>query len=193
MKNKKTKNLHDLATALLIGEGEFGVRAGIERSLTVPFDRKKSWYLSETIKNEQLTDFIDINSKRGQLYLHSHSVLETLYPQWFKDGNKIFSFIMDPKLLNLKSIVLCINLFGERKLETISIPTTVEKEHIKTLAYCMEQHLQVPVVPGTNQIKIANIPNFVLNCINDLPAIHSAELINFLTDKEKKKLMEGVK
>lgn len=191
MKEKSAKNLYDLAIALLIGEGEFDF--GSDSKLSVPFDRKKSMYLLEVIKNERLNDYIDINQKRGQIYLHSHMVLETLKFQWYKDGNKIFSFILDPKLLTLKSIIMCINLFGERKLETISIPTNIEKDHIKTLAYCIEKHIKVPVIPGSNHIKISNIPTFVIDCIHDLPAIHSAGLINFLTEKEKKKIMEGVK
>lgn len=188
---KTTKNLYDLAIALLVGEGEFDF--GSDSKLSVPFDRKKSMYLLEVIKNERLSDFIDINSKRGQITLHTHMVLEAIRYQWYKDGKKVFSFILDPNLLTLKSIIMCINLFGERKLETISIPTNVEKEHNKTLAYCIEKHLNVPVIPGANQIKITNIPTFIIECINDLPAIHSAELINFLTEKEKKKIMEGVK
>lgn len=189
--DKKTNHLYDLASALLIGEGEFDFSD--DSKLSVPFDRKKSMYLSEVIKNERLSDYININPKRGQIYLHSHEVLETIKYQWYKDGKKIFSFILDPNLLTLKSIIMCINLFGERKLETISIPTNIEREHIKTLAYCIEKHLNVPVIPGANQVKITNIPTFVIECVYDLPAIHSTELINFLTEKEKKKIMGGAK
>ena len=190
---KASKNLYDFAVALLIGQGEFEqTREGI--ILTTPFERKKSLYLTEILKNEQLVDYIEINTKKGQFKIHPHSILSNLKERWFQENDKIFSLVLDPKLLSLKSIVMCINLFGERKLESINIPTNIDKNHIKTLSYCIEQNLKVPVIPGTNQFKITNITKLMLSSVNEIPAIHSAELVNLLTEKEKKKLiMEGAR
>lgn len=185
-----SKTLTDLAIAMLIGEGEFDLFTK-EITLTTPYDRKKSLYLSEVIKNESLVDYVNINPKKEQFTILQHPVLHPLMDQWYKGNSKVFSFVLDPNLISLKSIVLCINLFGERKLESISIPTNVDKDHIKTLCYCIEQNIHVPVIPGGNHIKITNIPTFIGGCIGETSTIHSAELINFLTEKEKKKLTEG--
>ncbi|KZE68024.1 hypothetical protein AWM68_17800 [Fictibacillus phosphorivorans] len=191
MEDKKVTNgLKELAIAALIGEGEFDNYSS-GPVLKVPLDRKKTLYLIDIIKNKKLKDHVTIEPDKGQFSIHSHNTLNTLKEQWYKDNRKIFSMILDPKLINLQSIIISINLFGDRKLETISIPTNVDREHIKAISYCVEHHLQVPVIPSPNSIKITDIPTFVLNSVNDISAIHSVELLNYLTDKEKKSMMEG--
>lgn len=191
MEDKKvSRNLNNLAIAALISEAEYDIFS-VEPILKVPFDQKKSFYLAEVIKDCNLKAFIDFDLRKGQFTIHSHSVLKRLRQQWYKDNTKIFSMKLDPDLITLQSIVMCINLFGSRKLESISIPTNIEKEHIKAISYCIEQHLNVPVIPSPNQIKITNVPRFIVAAIAEIPAIHSAELINFLTEKEKKRIMEG--
>lgn len=191
MDEKKTNTaLERLAIACLIGEGEF-IPSQNDIELKVPFDKKKALYLAEIIKENNLKKYIQIDLKKGQFTLNSHPILEMLKSQWNSGNNKIFSMILDPNLLSLQSIVICINLFGSRKLESISIPTNIDKEHLRALSYCIEQHIKVPVVPATNHIKVTNVPKFILNSVNEIPTIHSAELVNFLTDKEKKRIIEG--
>lgn len=187
---KRTQNINKLAIAALISEAYFD---GTSRSLILksPVSLKKISYLEEISKNGDFDANINISQKKGQFNLHSHTVLEQLKNQWYKDKSKIFSSLLDPNLINLESIIICINLFGTRKLETISIPTTIDKEYIKAISYCIEQHLDVPVIPGTTQIKITNVPEFIRSKILDVPTIHSTELVDFLTDKEKKRLVEG--
>lgn len=184
------KSIERLAIASLISEGDFDYLAP-EPVLKVPFDIKKAIYLSDFIKENRLEGYIEINLKRGQFSIHSHKVLERLQKQWYLNKKKIFTMILDPGLLNLESVIISLNLFGIRKLESITIPTSIEKEHIKAIAYCVEQKLNVTVIPTSTCIKITNIPKFILNSVNEIPAIHSAELINFLTEKEKKKIIEG--
>lgn len=187
---KVAKNIEVLAVASLLSEGDFDhLQAGTV--LKVPFDTKKTLYLMDFIKENRLENYIDINVKRGQFNIHSHPVLGGVKQQWYNDKRKIFSMILDPKLLNLQSIIMCINLFGIRKSESITIPTSIEKDHIKAVSYCIEQLLKVTVVPTPTSIKITNIPKFIVNSIKEIPATHSAELINFLTEKEKKKIIEG--
>jgi hypothetical protein len=185
-----SKNLFNLAIAGLISEAEFE-NFSDELLLKVPIERKKTIYLTDVLKEANLKRNLKIEPIKGQFTIHSHSFLTRLKEQWYKGNTKIFSNILDPNLINLQSIIICINLFGSRKLETISIPTNIDRNYIKAVSFCIEHHLKVPVIPGTNQIKITNIPQFILSTLADIPAIHSVELINFLTDKEKKKLMEG--
>lgn len=191
MESKKIAvNLEKLAVAALISEGDFDYFQE-SNVLKIPFDTKKALYLKDLVKESGLERYIDINLKRGQFSIHSHSVLKTLQKQWYKDKKKIFTMILDPDLLNVESIITSVNLFGVRKLESILIPTSIDKEYIKSIAYCMEQKLKVTVIPTATSLKIMNIPKFIINSIKEIPAIDSAELINFLTEKEKKKIIEG--
>lgn len=189
MKDEK-QNLYRLAIAALISEAEYD-QFSTKLLLKSPINIKKFAYLDDICKEGNIHLNIEKNHKKGQFTFHSHPVLEQLKQQWFQGGIKTFSNILDPKLINLQSIVMCINLFGTRKLETISIPTTINKEYIKAISYCIEQHLKVPVIPGVTQIKITNVLHCIGSLVSELPTIHSAELINFLTKKEKKKLVEG--
>lgn len=188
---KIAKNMEMLAIAALCSEGEIVNGPDNKSVLKVPFDRKKSMYLSELIKDSNLKAYMDIDLKKNQFILHSHSVLDKLKNQWYQGQKKIFSNTLDPKLLTIQSIIVSINLFGTRKLESVSISTNIDKDYLRTISYCMAYYLKVPVIPSINHIKIMNVPKFILASVNDIPAIHSAELVNFLTDKEKKKIMEG--
>lgn len=191
VEEKKTAiTLEKLAIASLIGEGEFDTISS-ENSLMVPFDKKKALYLAELIKENNLKKHLEIDLKKGQFLIHSHSVLEKLRNQWYVNNKKVFTMVLDPNLLSLQAIVIGINLFGSRKLESISIPTNIDKDHLRSLSYCIEHHIKVPVVPSGNHIKITNVPKFILYSVNEIPTIHSAELVNFLTDKEKKRIIEG--
>jgi len=187
---KVEKSLILLAIAGLISEGEFDLFQD-GAVLKVPFDTKKTLYLMDYIKEHRLEGFVEINLKRGQFSIHSHPALNQLKEQWYKNMRKIFSMVLDPQLLNLQSIIMSINLFGIRKSESLTIPTSIDKEHIKTVSYCIEQLLKVTIIPTPTSIKVTNIPTFIMNSIKEIPATHSAELINFLTEKEKKKIIEG--
>lgn len=192
LEEKKIKsNTEILAVAALLSEGEIVSNIRNEFVLQVPFDRKKSMYLSELIRDSNIKSHMDINLKKDIFILHSHPILEKLKKQWYQGQTKIFSKSLDPKLITVQSIIIAINLFGTRKLESVSIPTNIDKEYLRTISFCMEHHLKVPVIPSTNHIKFTNVPKFIQNSIFDIPAIHSIELVNFLTEKEKKMIMEG--
>lgn len=189
--NKNTNNLLSLAIAGLIAEGEFDLFSD-EPILKIPIDERKICYLQNTVHEGKLHQFVKIDTGREQFIIHSHSILIYLKRQWYRGNEKIFSNILDPDLITLQSIILSMNLFGIRKLETIAIPTTIHKDFIKSISFCMERHLSVPVVPCPNLIKITNIPYVITKGVTNIPTYHSAELINFLTRKEKKQLIEGV-
>ncbi|MEI2356287.1 hypothetical protein [Mesobacillus zeae] len=190
MDDKKIVNdLKEIVIAALLSEGDFDSYSSKSNILKVPFDKKKSLYLAELISCSNLKPYINIDLKKGQFNIHSHQVLETLRNQWFRKQTKVFSTVLDPGLLSLQSIILSINLFGTRKVGSISIPTNIDKDFLRAVCYCMEYHLKVPVIPSVNHIKITNIPKLILNSMAFLPAIHSAEFVNFLTVKEKKQIM----
>lgn len=184
-----TKNIEGLAIAALLSEGEFDIYSN--NVIKAPFDPKKTMYLLDYVKENRLEKYIDINQKRAQFTIHSHISLARIKKQWYNEVRKIFSLILDPQLLSRHSILMSINLFGIRKKESITITTTVDKDHIKAVAYCIEKQLGVTVIPTATGFKITNVPKFIIMFVNQMPAIHSAELINFLTEQEKKKLMEG--
>lgn len=179
----------NLAIAGLISEGEFDIFSDVP-VLKMPLHRKKTSYLRSIITESHLEDYIDVDINRGQISIHSHTCLANLKDQWYDEKKKIFSKYVDPNNLSLDSVLMAITLFGIRKLETIYIPTSVEKDYIIRLVYCVEHHLNVPVIPGANHIKIARVKQVILSNYADIPAIHSAELINLLTKKEKRRLLE---
>lgn len=184
--SQKSKHLLELVAATLISEGEF-----LNSELFVPFDRKKAVYLATILKTEQLQEYIEVDVKKGQLKIRDHPILPVLQKQWYKNNTKVLNYGFDPLHLSLKSIILAINLFGIRKQSHISVPTNIDRHHIKLLAYCINYHLRVTVVPGVNEIKITNILKVIDTSLEDIAAIHSGELIKILTKKEKQLLMKG--
>lgn len=160
--------------------------------IKIPITEKKIPYLQNIINEGKLQTNIHLDIRRQQFIIHSHDMLPDLKKRWYKDNEKVFSDILDPQLIPFPAIILCINLFGVRKLETIAIPTTIHKNYIKSVSFCMEHHLKVPVVSTANQIKITNIPKVIARGLEDIPTYHSAEFVNFLTLKEKKQMIEGV-
>jgi len=184
------KHLKDFAIAGLISEGDYDIFSK-SPVLKIPiiFTRRKITYLHDIIK--EMKPFIDINIKKGQLNVSTHSVLKELREQWYEGNVKIYSKYLDPNLITVESIIICANLFGIRRLENITIPTSVSKDYIRGLAFCIERHLKAPVIPGKNQIKITNIPFVATTIIREVPTIHSVEFLHFLTESEKRKIVEG--
>lgn len=185
------QTLTNLAISALISEGEFDVFCN-EDTLVFPLKQRKFSYLENIIKENELSANITINPKREQVTIYNHPPLGELRKEWYEKGNKIFSKTLDHTKINLESIVLCINLFGERKTETITIPTSIDTSYINILSYCIEHYLGVPVIPAINHVKLTRIPYTVLSLIPKVAALHSAELVNMLTAGEKRKYMKGV-
>lgn len=181
---KVTRALREFAIAALISEGEYLD----EHTISIPFyNHKKILYLNEMLSQKQLKDYVIVNMKKRQMDINVKS-LPDLKNEWYMNNIKTFSLMVNPDLISLESIIMAMNLFGNRKLETITIPTTVDKAFMRTLSMCMEVHLKVNVVPGNGHYKIYDIPNLVLHTIDHTLTIHSAELTNFLNVKEQKKL-----
>jgi len=184
--------LKNLLIASLMSEGEFSLSQNNSQSyLVVPFSKEKSYYLSNHIKHHNLKEFVIVEPHREQMKIVFNSLFEELVERWYENGLKIFSKRLDPSLITYQSIILCINLFGTRKLEGISIPTSVDKRFLKNLSYCIEKNLGITVIPGKNQIKIPEVPILFLKNIEKVSTFDSTELANFLTNQEKNKLVQS--
>ncbi|MGN7299754.1 hypothetical protein [Ferdinandcohnia sp. SAFN-114] len=189
--NKKVE-LKNLILASLMSEGEISYSQNSSESyLVVPFSKEKSYYLSNHIKHHNLKEFIIVEPHKEQMKIAFNSIFEELVAQWYEEGLKIFSKRLDPSFITYQSIIICINLFGSRKLEGISIPTSVDKRFLKNLSYCIEKNLGITVIPGKNQIKIPEVPSLFLENIDRTSTFDSTELANFLTNQEKNKLVQA--
>ncbi|MFC0273761.1 hypothetical protein ACFFIX_20450 [Metabacillus herbersteinensis] len=183
------KGLENLIIASLISCGDVTSFKDENYTLEVPFEKDKSFYLSNYLKHNGLYDFVLVEPTKGQFKIPPNTYLNKLVHQWYQDGNKIFSKKLDPKLLNYHSIILCINLFGSRKIEGISVPTNVDKRFLRTITYCIEKCIHVSVIPGRGQIKIPDVPNLFIDNVEEINAIDSTELANYLTNQEINKLI----
>lgn len=183
--------LKNLLLASLMSEGEisFSIK-GNQSYIVVPFSKEKSYYLSNHIKHNNLKEFVIVEPQREQMKIVYYTIFKNLVEGWFENGLKIFSKRLDPSLITYQSIILCINLFGIRKLEGISIPTSIDKRFIKNLSYCIEKNLGVTVIPGKNSIKIPDVTTLFLKNIEKVSTFDSTELANFLTNQEKNKLIQ---
>jgi len=184
--------LKNLIIASLMSEGEiFYSKNKGESYLLVPFLKEKSYYLSNHIKHHNLKEYIIVEPHKEQMKIVYKSIYEGLVAQWYEQGQKIFTKRLDPSLITYKSIIICINLFGSRKLEGISIPTSVDKRYLKNLSYCIEKNLEITVIPGKSQIKIPEVPRLFLSTIDKVSTFDSTELANYLTNQEKNKLVQA--
>lgn len=186
------EELKNLLIASLMSEGELSFSQKNSKSyLVVPFSKEKSYYLSNHIRHHNLKEYVIVEPHKDQMKIINNLLSEEFIEQWYENGLKIFSKRLDPSLITYQSIILCINLFGTRKLEGISIPTSVDKRFLKNLSYCVEKNLGITVIPGKNQIKIPEVPNLFLKNIEKVSTFDSTELANFLTNQEKNKLVQS--
>ncbi|MDC3424290.1 hypothetical protein NC797_07180 [Aquibacillus sp. 3ASR75-11] len=186
----KSSALKNLVIASLISEGELLDING-ESELHVPFTREKSVYLYNYLRNNNLKEYVSVEPRKEQFKINLNEELRCLVSKWFIKGTKIFSKNLG-LLLNFNAIILCINLFGTRKLEGIGISTTVHKDFLKTLSYCIEKMLSLSVIPGKNQLKIPEVPVLLLETMDKISTIESTEIANYLTNAEKNKLREAI-
>jgi hypothetical protein len=182
------KALNHLMIAALMGEGEIYTVNKEDKGIYVTFDPCKAEYLQNYILHNSLNPFVRVREHTGELYIYPNNLTQQHFLQWFKGEEKIFSNQLNHKLLTYQAIIIWINLFGSRNLDSVVISTTVVKSYLRNLSYCIEKHLQTPVVPGRNSLKIHDVENLFLNTmkfsINDCTSVAT-----FLTQKELKKLI----
>lgn len=182
------KALTHLMLASLMGDGEIYTSNNKDKGIYVTFDPSKEVYLQNYILHNSLHRFIEIVENTGELYIFPNQHIQEYYNQWFKGEEKIFSNQLNPKLLTYQAIIIWINLFGSRNLDSVVISTTVIKPYLRNLSYCIEKHLKTPVVPGRNSLKIHDVENLFLTTMK-FPINDSTTVATFLTQKELKKLI----
>ncbi|MCM3441362.1 hypothetical protein AB3Z07_27780 (plasmid) [Metabacillus halosaccharovorans] len=191
LKQCQRKSLIDLIIAALISNGEI-TRGDEAMVFTCSFNIEKSYYLLSYLKQYSLQDIVSVKSKREQITIIS-PILEEVYDDWYEKGVKKFSIKGDNSLLTFNSIITSINLFGERKVEGVSIFTSTDKRYLKNLAYSLEKILGTTVLPLKNNIKIPDFTSWFLKSYKYLSVLNSAEMSNFLTNQEKKQIIREVK
>ncbi|MDE5055268.1 hypothetical protein NDK25_23925 [Niallia taxi] len=191
MISKRRVFLKNLIIASLMSEGYLDPFAS-KGELRVPYDIRKTTYLMSLIRDYNLEENITIMVKKRVYIIHHCDELVSLTKQWYKDGKKIFSLVLDYSLINMEAIILSNILFGKREEFSITIPTTIDKDYLKAISICISKHIQVPVNFKTNQINILNVKDYFKKVAGNLPAYHIAELITFLTEREKKRIREEI-
>ncbi|MBF0706755.1 hypothetical protein IQ283_09055 (plasmid) [Alkalihalobacillus hwajinpoensis] len=178
----------DLITAALIGEGYLDTYNN-EAELVIPFAREKSFYLYNLLKDKTYKDSIKFEARRGQFKIDISDNF-SLVDSWYEKGQKVFKKELAFKYLSFRSVVIAVNIFGERKIEGISVPSTIPSKYIRTLSYCIERKLNLTVVSGKNCIKIPEVPILFLDTYKNLDTFDSTQLLSYLTKAEKNKLVE---
>ncbi len=155
--------------------------------LTCPFDMHKSYYLFNYLHQHRLNKEVIVEPKKNQIKIpllnpdHAQMVNE-----WHDhNANKIFQKYFGNQYLNYHAVILTINLFGKRKIESIGISTSTNREHLQTLAHSFSQTINQYVYIANKDI---NIPDIVTLCQRNVPlltALDSAELVNYMSLEEK--------
>lgn len=183
------KALVHLTVAALMGEGELYKTSKEEIGLYVPYDTSKTVYIQNYLLHNSLEPFVTIDIRKGELYIFPYSTIESYFDQWFRGPEKIFSSQLDPGLLTPQSILIWINLFGNRNIDSVVVSTNVSKPYLRNLAYCIEGHLKSQVVIGRKSLKIHDIESLFITTmkysLND-----STSIATFLTQNELKKLIK---
>ena len=183
------RSLNHLVIASLMGEGEIYTDKNKKKGIYVTFDPSKVVYLQNYILHNSLEEFVKVTEITGELYILPNDFIQNYYMQWFKEEEKIFSNQLNHKLLTYQSILIWINLFGSRSLDSVVISTSVVKSYLRNLSYCIEKHLKTPVVPGRNSLKIHDVENLFLTTMK-FPINDSTSVATFLTQRELKKLID---
>lgn len=184
------RKLEEFIIATLSSEGEIYNFNAQEGKIIAPFQMDKAYYLSNYIQHHYLYDFITVQTKKGQLTIHvPPSLFEKIKNQWYEEGKKIFNRSLASKRFSLSCIATCINLYGSRRLESITIPSSVSRNHLKSLAYYIERELNIFTIAENKEIKFPEVVTLFLQTFNKLPSLDSTHLANFLTNKEKNELI----
>lgn len=182
--------LEELITASLMSEGEIYNFNDKEGTIVAPFTTDRSYYLSNYIQHYDLYQYVQVKPRKGQLAILVPDVLfKRVKEEWYEKDDKIVSRMASSRL-SLNSIATCINLYGSRRLESITIPSSVHKRHLKKLSYYIEKELRVFTIAENKEIKLPDVMTLFLNSFTKLSSLDSTHLANFLTNKEKNELIK---
>ncbi len=190
---KRDQALINLVVASLISEGYPAYsRRNSKNELCVPFQKEKSYYLRNYLKSFELGTFVDVEIRKEEMRIVLNDGLYQLVNQWYEGNAKVFNTKIATEYLNNHAVILCINLFGTRKVEGIGIPTSISKSYLRTVSFSLEKILNLNVVIGNNQLKIIQVAELFLESYKNFSSIDCTEIANFLTQTEKNKLRNAI-
>ncbi|MFJ6414434.1 hypothetical protein ACIQLG_16765 [Terribacillus saccharophilus] len=154
-------------------------------TLVVPFERDKSHYLFNYILVNNLGDRVKVQPNRSQFKIKLSGSAKTIRDQLYTQGDKVFTKLFGTDVLNHKSLIVTICLFGTRKIEGISVSTNVNKDYLKTLCYCAANILDHAITPGKGNWKISDVSSFYEKIIHRTTSLESSTIATYLNNNEK--------
>lgn len=179
--------LKTLVLGCFIGKGEIDFFSG-KPEVIVNFHPSKANFLRDFIQVNRLEEYTTMDYINFEMTIKSHEILNEYYELWYKDGKKMFN----PTTVDYESIILSLILFGKRRLEYLALETTIEREYIRTLAITLAHYLKIQIVPGVNNVKIHDTVTLIITALKRLGLNQTTELVQFLTNSEKRKIQQSV-
>lgn len=182
---KNIQSLENLIMASFLGTGDISLIDGPK--IVVDIDTKKFTFLKNYLTLNNLENYVVFDQEKGE-YIIQHPVINKYHKLWYKGQKKAFN----ASSLNYNAIILSLIIFGKRKIEYLSLETTIEKKYIRTLAYTLECFLKIPIIPSNKGIKMHDTATLLSEAIPRLGMNECIELVSFLSEKEKKKKEKGI-
>ncbi|NRD81112.1 hypothetical protein HPT25_27865 [Bacillus sp. BRMEA1] len=185
------KALKALLMATLLGSGDL-YKKGEEKLLYFQFERNKSAFLNNYILANGLQEFVKIDLPKQQAFivLEDHDLYQEVL-KWYDGHNK--RFLPSNHSVSYHDIILFIIIFGKRRLESVTVETTLDKNSLRSFAYVLETKLDLSVIPDKMKLKIHDIVSLFINGLKTLGMLECTELANFLSEQDKRIIANGVK
>ncbi|KAA6446892.1 hypothetical protein [Bacillus swezeyi] len=177
-------SLKDLFFASYISRGELVYRND-RIELINYFNKEKAYFLYNYIESNGLEKYIRINSKNSKMTI--------VVDQNCKDQETLIMLFLgtltlkSPKVLDFISLhtaLVLINLFGQRKVEGISVNTHLHAEKQKILSHVLSKRLNTLVVPTKNHLLLPYIRELVIENLPKCEIVNALELANYMTKSE---------
>lgn len=190
--NKLGRNLalKNLLVASLIADGDKAL-AKNKNVLEIACNYKtdKIYYLLQYIKQYNLKSYIRIHQKSQSFYITVVENLRPMIEKWYSSGNQKYFFKAScSEDITLQSIIICINLFGYRKVDGIGFKTTVDEKSLYALVHTISNKLNHFVFFSNGNVSIPSVDKLCEKHLSYLTALESTELVNYLTRKEMNSL-----
>lgn len=185
------KALRTLLTATLLGSGDLYPN-GKDKCLFFQFERSKYSFLKNYILSNGLQEMVKIDFLKQQAFiiLNDHELYKTVL-DWYDGQTK--RFVPSNHSITYEEIMLFVIVFGKRRLESITIETTLDKDSLGSFAYVIEKKLDLSVIPDKVRLKIHDIITLFMNGLKTLGMLECTELANFLNEQDKRIISNGVK
>lgn len=185
------KALKTLVTATLLGSGDLYPKDK-ERLLFFQFERSKYSFLNNYILSYGLQEVVKMDFLKQQAFiiLKDHELYQDVL-DWYDGQTK--RFVPSNHSISYEEIMLFVIVFGKRRLESITVETTLDKDSLGSFAYVIEKKLKISVIPDKLKLKIHDVISLFMNGLKTLGMLECTELANFLNEQDKRTISNGVK